>query len=137
MDWRRAWFTTRVFLDLVAIGAISVWFAEPFGWAWRAASAVALGSTWWLVFQLCARFHSGRVDSRVRTGRAARSRLEARATEPVQSTKPVFRKPPKSVRYTWTLTEDGVPVGVEYDRRAVDNWIALGEQHDAIWHKIN
>jgi len=135
----RAWLATKIFLGLVALVALGIWFAEPFGWIWRAGSAILLAAMWCLIFKLCpvsTRFHSVKVDRRVRTGRAARSWFETRDTERVQSNSSV-RRPPRSARYTWTLTENGVPVSVEYDKRAVENWMALGADHDSIAHKLN
>jgi len=118
------WLATQIFLGLVAVMALGIWFLEPFGWAWRAASAIVLGTAWYLIFRLCP---NGAPS--VRGKRSLGDQSGGRRTRE-------FSRPPKSARHTYVLTEGGVPVAVEYDRRAVDNWIGLGDEFEAIPHDL-
>lgn len=133
----RVWLTTKVFLFLVALVALCVWFSEPFGWAIRTASAIALGMIWAIIFKLCPVGPSREERRAAKHGIGAQRASGNRAPTAMSAVPvPYLSRPPRRARYTWTLTENGVPVAVEHDRRAVDNWIALGDAHDAIAHKL-
>jgi len=151
INWRRMWLATQIFLGLVAVMALGIWFLEPFGWAWRAASAIVLAAAWWIIFRLCEivlRRAVPVIQSAAPYGRAVslrhpkmqkRFRTSAFASNSgssPQGNRFEFVRPPKSARHTYVLTEAGVPVGVEYDRRAVDNWIGLGDEFEAIPHDL-
>lgn len=145
INWRSVWLATQIFIGLVAVIALGIWFLEPFGWAWRAASVIALGTIWWTIFKLCQVLAgAGYADH----GKAI-ARKRPTITDKTESEKPLrdvatrhsplatgFTKPPKTARYTWTLLEDGVPVGVEHFKPAVENWLALSPTHDAEAHKL-
>ena len=131
IDWRRMWLATQIFLGLMAVMALAIWFLEPFGWAWRTASAIVLAAIWWLIFKLCPAGLS-RVERRAAKHGIGALRASGNRAPAAMPAIPTLSRPPKSARHTYVLTESGVPVGVEYDRRAVDNWISLGDEHDAV-----
>ena len=120
--------------------ALGCFFAVERSWLWLLPAVLVVlmlaGIFYRIEESLAARRDRQLAGLRV-SRRRATDAVASLQRQPLREREPLIQKPPKSAKYTWTLTENGVPVGVEYDRRAVDNWMALGEGFDAVAHKLN
>lgn len=133
----------RAFRDLLcAAGAVALgaFFAVERSWMWLLPMCLlvaAVAACFYKIEERRAARRDRRMGDLASAKRRAESAIAKLQRQNPQPREPLVQKPPKTAKFTWTLTENGVPVGVEYDRRAVDNWMALGEGFDAVAHKLN
>ena len=138
---------TRDALALAGLAAVAGFYAAERSWLWLLPATLLLCGIWYCVYKIreivlrrvapvkrSAAAYGGSVSlgypkMRKRFRTAA---LASNSGSSPQGNRFAFARPPKSAQRTYILTEGGVPVGVEYDRRAVDNWCGLGPEFDAL-----
>jgi len=129
---------TRDALALAGLAAVAGFYAAERSWLWLLPATLLLCGIWYCVYKIREIVIARRSPLRAERAR----RAQGHPTSPALSLGgrawgQEFVKPPKSAQRTYILTEGGVPVGVEYDRRAVENWLGLGPGFDFETREIN
>ena len=114
----------RAFRDLLcATGAVALgaFFAVERSWMWLLPMCLLVAAIAACFYKIEER-RAARRDRRMGDLASAKRRAESAIAKPRAAESAAARaarpEPPKTAKFTWTLTENGVPVGVEYDRRA-------------------
>lgn len=129
-ELRIALAAARDLLCLAGAVALGSFFAvERSGW-WLLPTSAILAVAGWALYRIEA-WRAGRRGQAL--ARLARSeRRAARAAQSLEREAQALPALPRPDQKRWLLTENEIPVGIETNQRAAENWMGLGEAFDAV-----
>jgi len=100
---------------------------------WLLPTSAILAGLGWAFY----RIELARAGRRARRGQAlaaahGRAKAALAKLDAVEAPAPRPDLFPRNDQKRWLLTEDEMPVAIETNARAAENWMGLGERHDAI-----
>lgn len=126
VDWKAAGWATLIVLAAIGAACVAAFFGTNPKW-WYFFPGFGGALAWYCAYLLSAAVRARRADRPRRAQQQARQERDAAALESNWGV-----PPPKPGAKSWLLTEGGVPVAVETNKRAAENWMGMGPDCDAI-----